>query len=122
MSGAHNPPPARQVHATIQSGPASVDTLKYQAAWEASPSIEHFGGFVTEILSAEYLLSPETDPDDLVIVEPGNAFRYLFDLAGTLSGEPRPQAPRVVSVWGRSQPGAHERDMARMRGFPRPVR
>jgi hypothetical protein len=67
-------------------------------------------------------MGAELDPDDLVVVDPGNGFSYLFDLAGAMRGESCSHAPRVVGVWGLSQPGAKGRDHSRMRGHPRPGR
>jgi hypothetical protein len=64
----------------------------------------------------------ELGPEDLVVVDPGNGFSYLFDLAGTLRGESCSRVPRVVGVWGLSQPAAEGRDHSRMRGHPRPGR
>ena len=62
------------------------------------------------------------EPRNLVIVDPGNGFSYLFDLAGSLRGESCSRAPRVVGVWGLSRPGAPGRDRSRIRGHPRPDR
>jgi hypothetical protein len=72
--------------------------------------------------ASEYCAWAQSDPDDLVVVDPGNGFSYLFDLAGTLRGESYYRAPRVVGVWGLSRPMIRGRDHSRMHGHPRPGR
>ena len=92
------------------------------ARWWEDLTIDEFGETVEAAWRTHYLASVAADPTDLVVVDPGNGFRYVFDLAGTLRDGPRRWAPRVVGVWGRSQPGGALRDASRMRGFPRPGR
>jgi DNA/RNA non-specific endonuclease len=94
--------------------------MEYQRWWSARQSPAHFGQRICEAWASEYVLSTGADPGDLVVVDPGNGFSYLFDLAGTLRGELCSRAPRVVGVWGLSQPGTDGRDHNRMRGHPRP--
>src|SRR5260221_3702449 len=94
--------------------------MEYQRWWSARQSAAQFGQRICDTWTSEYLLSTGADPGDLVVVDPGNGFSYLFDLAGTLRGEQCSHAPRVVGVWGLSQPGADGRDHSRMRGHPRP--
>jgi hypothetical protein len=96
--------------------------MDYQRWWSARLSAAQFGQRICDAWTSEYVLSTDADPGDLVVVDPGNGFSYLFDLAGTLSGEPCSRAPRVVGVWGLSEPAADGRDHSRMRGHPRPGR
>lgn len=96
--------------------------MDYRVWWSTRSSVEHFGELVTDEWASEYMMRTGAACGDLVVVDPGNGFNYLFDLAGSLSEEPRSWAPRVVGVWGRSQPGLVSRDRSRMRGFPRPSR
>jgi DNA/RNA non-specific endonuclease len=96
--------------------------MEYQGWWSARQSATDFGQRICDVWASEYLLLTDADPGELAVVDPGNGFSYLFDLAGTLSGELRFHAPRVVGVWGLSQPGADRRDHNRMRGHPRPGR
>lgn len=97
-------------------------TLEYHQWWSARQNVVDFGQRICDAWASEYLLSTGADPEDLVVVDPGNGFNYLFDLAGELHGESRLRAPRVVGVWGLSRPGAGGRDHSRMRGHPRPGR
>jgi len=96
--------------------------VDYQRRWSVRDSVARFGQDICDAWAAEYSAGAELAPDDLVVIDPGNGFSYLFDLAGTLRGEPCSRAPRVVGVWGLSQPGAQGRDHSRMRGHPRPGR
>src|ERR1017187_10065993 len=96
--------------------------MEYQGWWSARQSATAFGQRICDAWALEYLLWTDADPGELVVVDPGNRFNYLFDLAGTLSGELCFRAPRVVGVWGLSQAGADSRDRNRMRGHPRPGR
>ena len=102
-----------------RSGILSVD---YQRRWSVRASIAGFGQDICDAWASEYCAGAEPDPGDLVVVDPGNGFSYLFDLAGSLQGEPCSCAPRVVGVWGLSQTPASGRDHSRMRGHPRPGR
>ena len=97
-------------------------SMEYQQRWSARDSVAGFGHGLCDAWAAEYSAGTGPNPDDLVVVDPGNGFSYLFDLAGTLRGESCSRAPRVVGVWGLSQPGATGRDHNRMRGHPRPGR
>ena len=96
--------------------------MEYQHWWSARQNVAHFGQRICDAWASEYLLSTGADPDDLVVIDPGNGFNYLFDLAGALRGELYLRPPRVVGVWGLSQPGPGGRDQSRMRGHPRPGR
>jgi hypothetical protein len=96
--------------------------LEYGRLWNARRNVDDFGNQLGEMWTAEYLSSTGADPGDLVVVDPGNGFSYVFDLAGSLGVEPCSWAPRVVGVWGCSQPGGARRDQSRMRGHPRPRR
>ena len=96
--------------------------MVYQRWWSVKQSTMHFGELLCAAWAQDYLSSAHAEPEDLVTVDPGNGFSYLFDLAGTLRGESCSRAPRVVGVWGLSQPGAKGRDYSRMRGHPRPGR
>ena len=96
--------------------------MEYQQRWSAKDNLASFGHGLCDTWAAEYAAGTGPDPDDLVVVDPGNGFSYLFDLAGTLRGESCSRAPRVVGVWGLSQPGTTGRDHSRMRGHPRPGR
>ena len=97
-------------------------SVDYQRWWAARAGVAGFGQEICDAWAAEYSVWAELDPADLIVVDPGNGFSYLFDLAGTLRGECCSRAPRVVGVWGLSQPSAKERDHSRMRGHPRPGR
>ena len=97
-------------------------SVDYQRRWLVRASIAGFGQDICDGWASEYCAGAEPAPADLVLVDPGNGFSYLFDLAGSLQGEPCSRAPRVVGVWGLSQPPASGRDHSRMRGHPRPGR
>ena len=97
-------------------------SVDYQQRWSARASVSGFGEDLCAAWASDYCAWAQPDPDDLVIVDPGNGFSYLFDLAGTLRGESCSRAPRVVGVWGLSRPREHGRDHSRMRGHPRPGR
>lgn len=96
--------------------------MVYRRWWSVKQSTMHFGELLCAVWAQDYLSSAHAEPEDLVTVDPGNGFSYLFDLAGSLRGESCSRAPRVVGVWGLSQPGAKGRDHSRMRGHPRPGR
>jgi DNA/RNA non-specific endonuclease len=97
-------------------------TVDYQGRWSVRASVAGFGQDICDVWASEYAAGTGPDPEDLVIVDPGNGFSYLFDLAGTLRGESCSRAARVVGVWGLSQTQAQGRDHSRMRGHPRPGR
>jgi hypothetical protein len=97
-------------------------TVDYQRRWSVRDSVTGFGQGLCDAWAAEYSAGAGLDPGDLVVVDPGNGFSYLFDLAGTLRDGSCSRAPRVVGVWGLSLPGAEGRDHNRMRGHPRPGR
>lgn len=96
--------------------------MDYQQRWTVKDGVAAFGQALCDAWAAEYSAGAELDPGDLVVVDPGNGFSYLFDLAGTLRSGSRSRAPRVVGVWGLSRPGTEDRDHSRMRGHPRPGR
>jgi len=95
--------------------------VDYQQVWRAGRHDE-FGSRASEQWIADYLSVVGATPSDIVIVDPGNHFNYVFDLAGSLGGSPCSWSPRVVGVWGCSQPGLAEREDGRQRGHPRPSR
>jgi hypothetical protein len=97
-------------------------SVDYQRRWSVRASIAGFGQGICDAWASEYCSGTEPDSGDLVVVDPGNGFSYLFDLAGSFRGEPCSRAPRVVGVWGLSQPPASGRDHSRMRGHSRPGR
>jgi hypothetical protein len=96
--------------------------VDYKRRWSVRDGVARFGQDICDAWASEYCAGAEVHPEDLVVIDPGNGFSYLFDLAGTLRGEPCSRAPRVVGVWGLSQPGAKARDRSRMHGHPRPGR
>ena len=94
----------------------------YLGNWESRTSIAQFGNCLLDSWASEYTSSNGARNEDLVVVDPGNGFNYIYDLADSLRGRSLRRSPRVVGVWGLSQPGGHSRDIARMQGFPRPGR
>ena len=95
--------------------------MDYQRLWRDRHSHAHFVQQICDAWISEYLSEAGADPEDLVAVDPGKGFNYIFDLAGSLRGTPAGRVPRVIGVWGVSQP-AGGRDHSRMRGHPRPAR
>jgi hypothetical protein len=96
--------------------------MDYQQLWAVREGASCFGQAICDTWASEYSVWAEPDPEDLVVVDPGNGFSYLFDLAGELRGQTCSRAPRVIGVWGPSQRPAEDRDHSRMRGHPRPGR
>ena len=96
-----------------------MGTVRYDRWWAARRSCDEFGELISRSWVDEYVSRVHPDPDDLVEVDPGNGFRYPFDLAGTLRGDATGREPRVAGVWGYSTSGSG-RDQSRMRGHPRP--
>jgi hypothetical protein len=95
--------------------------VDYQRLWRAlAPG--YFAPKVSKIWIDEYLAELRAAPSDIVVVDPGNGFNYVFDLAGSLTDCPAPRSPRVLGVWGPSQPGTSLREDARIKGHPRPRR
>jgi hypothetical protein len=92
--------------------------VRYHDWWSSALGAEEFGQRLSDEWTAAYVAATRADVADLVEVDPGNGFRYTFDLAGSLRGVDTGREPRVVGVWGQSAPGA-PRDSARMRGHPR---
>src|SRR5215831_9886675 len=111
--------PARLAAAAVCGWNVSVD---YQRRWLVRDNVAGFGQDICDGWASEYSAGAELDPEDLVVIDPGNGFSYLFDLAGTLRDESCSRVPRVVGVWGLSVSGAKGRDHSRMRGHPRPGR
>lgn len=95
--------------------------MDYQRLWHAR-GIDDFGSSVSETWANEYIVDVGAAPSDIVVVDPGNGFNYVFDLAGSLTENPAPWPPRVLGVWGASRPGASLRDDSRIKGYPRPRR
>ena len=92
--------------------------MRYDRWWRARGSRDHFGERISRAWVDEYITFALADPADLVEVDPGNGFRYTFDLAGTMRGDTAGREPRVIGVWGysveRECPGrfAHARPSA----------
>jgi Holliday junction resolvase-like predicted endonuclease len=99
----------------------AVETLRvsYEALWRKSSSVVEFGQRLASSWCDEYLASTGADPQDIVTLDPGNGFRYDFDLAGSLREAESTRAPRVVGVWGLAREPSAPRDTRRMRGHPR---
>jgi hypothetical protein len=114
-----SPPPTRDVHSPDHT---AADTPNYGELWRARTSEDEFGSTIATLWADEYQGVSGADHDDLVVIDPGNGFSYLFDLAGSLHNETRARSPRVIGVWGVSRPGMTVRDPSRMRGYPRPSR
>jgi len=95
--------------------------VDYQRLWQAVAP-DDFGPRVSAVWTDEYLTEIRAEPSDIVVVDPGNGFNYVFDLAGSMSDSPAPWSPRVLGVWGPSQPGASLRQDSRIKGHPRPRR
>jgi hypothetical protein len=74
--------------------------MDYRRYWSKCKNATHFGEGICEAWTSEYLQLTGADAADLVVVDPGSGFSYLFDLAGTLRGQRCCRAPRVVGVWG----------------------
>ena len=55
---------------------------------------------------------------DLVTVQPGDGYSYLYDATNDASQSG--PAPRVLAGWGRSHAPGGARDKQRLRGFPLP--
>jgi hypothetical protein len=112
---------------TARTAPVTADardqtTVDYVGLRESSRDLDTFGERLLDVWTDAYLAETRTAcRADLVVVDPGNGFNYLFDLAGSLGPVTRVQAPRVVGVHGRSRV-ASWRDWSRMRRFPRPSR
>lgn len=81
-------------------------SVEYRRRWSASDSVAGFGQGICDAWAREYSAGAELDPDDLVVVDPGNGFSYLFRPGRDIAGEPCSRAPRVVGVWSLSRPGA----------------
>jgi len=96
--------------------------MDYQQLWAVRGGVSCFGQTICDAWTSEYSVWAQPDPGDLVVVDPGNGFSYLFDLAGALRGQTCSRAPRVIGVWGPSQRREKDRDHSRMRGHPRPGR
>ena len=95
--------------------------LHYEGDWASKRDLNEFGERLVAAWSTSYLSSTGGIADDLVTVDPGNGFEYLFDLAGSPRAKEVAWPPRVVGVWGRSGRSSG-RDVVRMRGHPRPKR
>jgi Holliday junction resolvase-like predicted endonuclease len=96
-----------------------AQTVSYEALWREASSVVEFGQRLASFWCDEYLASTGADPQDIVTVDPGNGFKYDFDLACSLEGIECTRAPRVVGVWGLTRPPSAQRDTPRMRGYPR---
>jgi hypothetical protein len=96
--------------------------MDYQRWWPARQSTTQFGELLCDAWAQDHMSSTQAEPEDLVTIDPGNGFNYLYDLAGTLRGRDSSHTPRVIGVWGLSQTSVGRRDKARMRGHPRPRR
>ena len=96
--------------------------MDHQRMWANAPTLDDFANEISTRWTSDYLAATAADPADIVVVEPGNGYSYLFDLAGELGGEPMPHAARVIGVWGRSAQPTTRRNRSRMSGFPRPRR
>ncbi len=96
--------------------------MNYRQWWGSSRTIPEFGERLSAAWASAYVASSGASEEDLVLVDPGNGFTYMFDLAGSVRGEPCAWGPRVVGVWGLSDPGRQPRDVSRRRGHPRPRR
>lgn len=68
-------------------------SVDYQRRWSVRGSVAGFGQDICDAWASEYSAGAELDTENLVVVDPGNGFSYLFDLAGTLRGEPCSRAP-----------------------------
>lgn len=56
--------------------------MEYQQRWLVRTSLSSFGEGICSAWASDYCAQVAPDPRDLVIVDPGNEFSYLFDLAG----------------------------------------
>ena len=100
-------------------------SVDYQRRWSVRGSVAGFGQDICDAWASEYSAGAELDTENLVVVDPGNGFSYLFDLAGTLRGEPCSRARDSSKSWslfslvrgpGARLPGG---DSGRCGGFPR---
>ena len=62
--------------------------------WADKTSVKAFGEVLVNTWASEYAASANVADDELVVVDPGNGFNYLFDLAG--SAERSPQATFIA--------------------------
>lgn len=70
--------------------------MDYQRWWRDRRGLADFGRRLCDAWTSAYLAASGADLAELVLVDPGNGFRYLFDLAGSLSGAtPDGHAPRA---------------------------
>lgn len=60
--------------------------MDYQRWWSVRHSTTQFGEFLADAWARDYLSCSRAEPEDLVTVDPGDGFSYLYDLAGTLRG------------------------------------
>ena len=73
--------------------------MDYQRWWRDRRGLADFGRRLCDAWTSAYLAASGADLAELVLVDPGNGFSYLFDLAGSLSGGTLDgHAPRVVGV------------------------
>jgi hypothetical protein len=57
--------------------------VDYQRWWRERQNDAHFARRRScDAWTSEYLSEAGADPEDLVVVDPGNGFNYFFDLAG----------------------------------------
>src|SRR5688572_22143465 len=66
----------------------------YQQLWR-SDAVDEFAERVCDVWIAEYTASTGCPAPDIVVVDPGNGFNYVFDLAGSLTDAPCAWEPRV---------------------------
>jgi hypothetical protein len=96
--------------------------MDYQRRWSASQSARHFGQLICDAWASDYLSSAPAEPEDLVTSIPATDSPTCTIWQAHYGAATALASPRVIGVWGLSQPSVGRRDTGRMRGHPRPGR
>jgi hypothetical protein len=103
-------------------GCGEIGETDYERGWQDCRTPAAFDQWLCDAWTSEYLAGCGAAGADLVVVDPGNGFSYVFDLAGSLRREaPRGHPPRGVGVWGLSRVGGSGGITAGCAGILAPV-